>query len=92
MTKASNKLVRPPPLHGTSSPPPSYRLLSLCYPVLPHARRMLVCFRGLGGQDSGVLRADEFAALDWESNPSKAQLSDVLRVHDYAYVEKLGGL
>lgn len=41
-------------------------------------------------QDTGVLRADEFSRLDWESNPSRAQLSDILRVHDYNYVQKLG--
>lgn len=39
-----------------------------------------------------MLRADEFSLLEWESNPSRAQLSDVLRVHDYAYVQKLGKL
>lgn len=41
-------------------------------------------------QDSGVLRADEFSCLDWESNPGPAQLGDILRVHDYTYVQKLG--
>ncbi|CAN0339739.1 unnamed protein product, partial [Hapterophycus canaliculatus] len=40
-------------------------------------------------QDSGVLRADEFSSLEWDSNPSRAQLADVLRVHDFNYVEKL---
>lgn len=37
-----------------------------------------------------MLRADEFAALEWDNSPSRAQLSDVLRVHDYQYVQKLG--
>lgn len=37
-----------------------------------------------------MLRADEFASLDWDSKPSRAQLTDVLRVHDYHYVQKLG--
>lgn len=41
-------------------------------------------------QDSGVLRADEFSCLDWEGNPGQAELIDLLRVHDYAYVQKLG--
>ena len=41
-------------------------------------------------QESGVLRADEFASIDWDSNPSRAQLTDVLRVHDFSYVQKLG--
>lgn len=37
-----------------------------------------------------MLRADEFASLDWDGNPSRAQLADVLRVHDFSYVQKLG--
>lgn len=37
-----------------------------------------------------MLRADEFSSLEWDSNPSRAQLTDVLRVHDFKYVEKLG--
>ncbi|CAM9799296.1 unnamed protein product, partial [Ectocarpus sp. 12 AP-2014] len=40
-------------------------------------------------EDSGVLRADEFSGLEWDSNPSRAELADVLRVHDFNYVEKL---
>lgn len=38
-----------------------------------------------------MLRADEFSSLEWDSNPSRAQLADVLRVHDFNYVQKLGG-
>lgn len=37
-----------------------------------------------------MLRAGEFASLDWDGNPSRAQLADVLRVHDFSYVQKLG--
>lgn len=37
-----------------------------------------------------MLRSDEFASLDWDGNPSRAQLADVLRVHDFSYVQKLG--
>lgn len=37
-----------------------------------------------------MLRADEFSGLEWDSNPSRAELADVLRVHDFNYVEKLG--
>ncbi|CAM9429001.1 unnamed protein product, partial [Chrysoparadoxa australica] len=41
------------------------------------------------GEGCGVLRSKEFEDLEWNSEPNRAQLADVLRVHEYSYVEHL---
>jgi len=42
-------------------------------------------------QDLGILRSTRLShRLDW-STPSKASIADVLRVHDYSYVDKIRG-
>lgn len=64
------------------------RLPHPCPPL--HPRLALPCPALSRQQDSGVLRAEEFSPLEWDSNPSRAQLADVLRVHDLKYVEKIG--
>jgi hypothetical protein len=35
-----------------------------------------------------VLRAGEFDALVWDDSPPRAQIADVLRVHDLTYVDR----
>jgi hypothetical protein len=43
-------------------------------------------------QDTGVLRAGEFDALVWDDSPPRAQIADVLRVHDLTYVDRCASL
>ena len=37
----------------------------------------------------GILRSSEFENVDWINDAPRAQLGDVLRVHEYSYVAKL---
>lgn len=39
--------------------------------------------------DTAVLKAGEFKALEWDGNPPRAAIADVLRVHDFTYVDML---
>eukprot|EP00940_MAST-03C_sp_MAST-3C-sp2_P002748 g2748.t1 len=51
-----------------------------------HSRRLRI----LCDKSSGVLRSDEYkSALQWMENSGPVLLSDILRVHDHAYVEHL---
>ncbi|CAM9751347.1 unnamed protein product, partial [Phaeothamnion confervicola] len=61
------------PREGTPPPPPE------------NVNRLKVIYDA----DRGVLSSGEFAALRWEDHPPRAQIADVLRVHEYVYVEKL---
>jgi hypothetical protein len=38
---------------------------------------------------SGILHSAEFSSLQWQSRANDARLGDVLRVHDWPYVQKL---
>ncbi len=40
----------------------------------------------------GVLRSPEFDALQWDENPPRAAMADVLRVHEYNYVSNIQSL
>ena len=40
-------------------------------------------------KETGTLRTSDFAGEDWEENAPAADLADVLRVHDYSYVQDL---
>jgi acetoin utilization deacetylase AcuC-like enzyme/ankyrin repeat protein len=37
----------------------------------------------------GVLRGCEFADLEWDQNPPLAQMGDILRVHEFAYINRI---
>jgi len=40
-------------------------------------------------KETGTLRTAEFAGSDWEEDAPAAALADVLRVHEYSYVQAL---
>ena len=41
---------------------------------------------------NGTLRTTRFSGLLWDNSCVRAKISDVLRVHDYKYVEKITGI
>ena len=42
--------------------------------------------------DDGILRCEEFSRCKWNTDVRRAALSDVLKVHEYSYVEKTSKL
>ena len=43
----------------------------------------------VAGAEEGILRSAEFEGLVWDEEPHQAAMSDVLRVHEWAYVRRL---
>mmetsp|Transcript_16005 Transcript_16005/g.24363 ORF Transcript_16005/g.24363 Transcript_16005/m.24363 type:complete len:1069 (+) Transcript_16005:197-3403(+) len=43
-------------------------------------------------EEDGILRGGEFGACKWDTAARRAALADVLKVHEYTYVEKISGL
>lgn len=69
----------PPIVRGdaaASEPPPE------------NVRRLEVLIDG----DDGILRCGEFGNCKWNTNVRRAAMADVLKVHEYAYVEKTSQL
>ena len=69
----------PPIVRGdaeTSEPPPE------------NVRRLHV----LINDDDGILRCDEFSGCKWYTDVRRAALSDVLKVHEYPYIERMSKL
>jgi acetoin utilization deacetylase AcuC-like enzyme/ankyrin repeat protein len=42
--------------------------------------------------DDGILRCGEFSACKWNTDARRAALSDVLKVHEYPYIERMSKL
>eukprot|EP00594_Rhizosolenia_setigera_P016194 CAMPEP_0178956252 /NCGR_PEP_ID=MMETSP0789-20121207/10120_1 /TAXON_ID=3005 /ORGANISM="Rhizosolenia setigera, Strain CCMP 1694" /LENGTH=1159 /DNA_ID=CAMNT_0020638099 /DNA_START=71 /DNA_END=3550 /DNA_ORIENTATION=- len=65
----------PPIRRGTPSadPPPE------------NVRRLHV----LINEEVGILRSGEFQSCSWETQVRRAAMADVLRVHDYSYIERV---
>jgi len=40
-------------------------------------------------EDTGILRSAEFERLTWETEARRAAMVDVLKCHDYSYIEKI---
>jgi len=40
-------------------------------------------------KETGILRSGEFSGCAWESEARRAAVSDVLKVHEYSYIEKI---
>ena len=38
-------------------------------------------------KETGILRGQEFSSCDWLHEAPRAQLADLLRVHDYEYLQ-----
>ncbi|KAG5177795.1 hypothetical protein JKP88DRAFT_350538 [Tribonema minus] len=53
-------------------------------PPPENVRRLEVIY----DEDTGVLSAAEFAGVEWDADPPRAALADVLRVHEYGYVSR----
>jgi len=69
----------PPIMRGdveTSEPPPE------------NVRRLNV----LINDDDGILRCGEFSGCKWNTDVRRAALSDVLKVHEYPYIERVSKL
>mmetsp|Transcript_9501 Transcript_9501/g.21229 ORF Transcript_9501/g.21229 Transcript_9501/m.21229 type:complete len:1072 (+) Transcript_9501:138-3353(+) len=45
--------------------------------------------RVLLNDETGILRSSEFSALSWESEARRASIADVMKVHEYNYVESI---
>lgn len=63
----------PPMIRDGSDPPPE------------NVRRLHV----LVDQHEGILRGGEFANCSWKDEARRAAIGDVLKVHDYQYVERI---
>mmetsp|Transcript_11862 Transcript_11862/g.25011 ORF Transcript_11862/g.25011 Transcript_11862/m.25011 type:complete len:1051 (+) Transcript_11862:101-3253(+) len=61
---------------GTSEPPPE------------NVRRLNV----LINEYDGILRSSEFSGCKWNTDVRRAAMADVLKVHDYTYIEKTSQL
>jgi acetoin utilization deacetylase AcuC-like enzyme/ankyrin repeat protein len=46
----------------------------------------------LVNENDGILRCEEFSQVKWQSSARRAALSDVLKCHEYEYVEKISEL
>jgi ankyrin repeat protein len=69
----------PPIVRGdaaASEPPPE------------NVRRLTV----LINDDDGILRCDEFSTCKWNTDVRRAAMTDVLKVHEYTYIEKTSQL
>mmetsp|Transcript_27116 Transcript_27116/g.54231 ORF Transcript_27116/g.54231 Transcript_27116/m.54231 type:complete len:892 (+) Transcript_27116:385-3060(+) len=63
----------PPIYRGGPDPPPE------------NIRRLEV----LINSETGILNSDEFSSCVWEAGARRAAMADVLKVHEYSYVEKI---
>uniref|UniRef100_A0A7S1B8M9 Histone deacetylase domain-containing protein n=2 Tax=Corethron hystrix TaxID=216773 RepID=A0A7S1B8M9_9STRA len=63
----------PPIYRGGPDPPPE------------NIRRLEV----LINSETGILNSKEFCSCVWETNARRASMADVLKVHEYSYVEKI---
>ena len=61
---------------GCSDPPPE------------NIRRLYV----LLNEDAGILRCEEFSGCTWELEARRASMADVLKVHEYSYIETVSQL
>eukprot|EP00592_Proboscia_alata_P005583 CAMPEP_0194382834 /NCGR_PEP_ID=MMETSP0174-20130528/63296_1 /TAXON_ID=216777 /ORGANISM="Proboscia alata, Strain PI-D3" /LENGTH=836 /DNA_ID=CAMNT_0039168501 /DNA_START=185 /DNA_END=2692 /DNA_ORIENTATION=- len=66
----------PPIVRGSST---------LSEPPPENVRRLHV----LINKNDGIFHSNEFASCSWEIEARRAAMADVLRVHEYSYVEKL---
>jgi acetoin utilization deacetylase AcuC-like enzyme/ankyrin repeat protein len=63
----------PPIIRDSAEPPPE------------NVRRLNV----LVDPETGILRTGEFRSCHWKNEARRAAISDVLKVHEYAYVERI---
>jgi len=66
----------PPIRRDSAEPPPE------------NVRRLHV----LTDQETGILRAGEFAPCSWKHEARRAAMADVLKVHEYTYVESISNI
>lgn len=68
--------------------PPIRRSSASADPPPENVRRLHV----LVSPDEGILRCGEFQSCAWEIEARRAAIADVLRVHEYSYIERISQL